>query len=274
MDINKSEILFKIENLNKYFMVNNKIFRANDNINLSIFKQETLSIIGESGSGKSTLGQLILQLQQNDQGNVWYFPDDDLNINLSLLKPNQMKIWRPDLQIIFQNSFSALNPKFKVRDIIGEGLIIHQKVFSYKDPRYYQQITDIMNKCGLSSELMERYPAELSGGQRQRVNIAKTLILKPKFVVCDEIVSALDVTVQKQILDLLNDFKKKYKVTYLFISHDLGVAQYISDRIGVMYKGKLVELSPTKEIFQKPIHFYTKELLNAIPRIPFYETNC
>ncbi|MDV3182420.1 MAG: ATP-binding cassette domain-containing protein, partial [Candidatus Phytoplasma australasiaticum] len=137
MDINKSEILFKIENLNKYFMVNNKIFRANDNINLSIFKQETLSIIGESGSGKSTLGQLILQLQRNNQGNVWYFPDDDLNINLSLLKPNQMKIWRPDLQIIFQNSFSALNPKFKVRDIIGEGLIIHKRVFGYKDPRYY-----------------------------------------------------------------------------------------------------------------------------------------
>ncbi|MDV3166426.1 MAG: ABC transporter ATP-binding protein ['Waltheria sp.' little leaf phytoplasma] len=274
MDITKSKILFKVENLHKSFKVNKKIFQANYNINLSIFKQETLSIIGESGSGKSTLGQLIIQLQKNNYGNVWYFPEDDLKINLSILKPSQMKRWRPDLQIIFQNSFSALNPKFKVRDIIGEGLIIHQKVSGYKDPKYHQQIINIMEKCGLSLDLMERYPAELSGGQRQRVNIAKTLILKPKFVVCDEIVSALDVTVQKQILDLLNDFKTKYKVTYLFISHDLGVAQYISDRIGVMYQGQLVELAPTQEIFQKPIHFYTKSLLNAIPCIPYYETQC
>ncbi len=181
-----------------------------------------------------------------------------------------MKLLRREIQIIFQDSFSSLDPKFKIRDIIGQGLLIEKKVKNKKDLRYEQEIIEIVENCGLKKDLLDRYPHELSGCQRQRVNIAKTLILKPKFIVCDEIVSALDVTVQKQVLDLLSVLKKKYQMTYLFISHDLGVARYISDRIGVMEKGRLVELAPTEELFNNPLRPYTQKLLNAIPVLPQY----
>ncbi|MDO8167928.1 ATP-binding cassette domain-containing protein [Candidatus Phytoplasma melaleucae] len=267
------QTLLRVENLSKFFQINKKICKANNNINLSIFARETLSIIGESGSGKSTLGKLIIQLQKAQEGKIIYYQNLKNALELNQLNKKEVKVLRQDLQIIFQNSFSALNPKFKIKDIIGEGLIIHKKVKNYKDPSYEEQISDIMSKCGLHLDLMKRFPHELSGGQRQRVNIAKTLILKPKFVICDEIVSALDVTMQKQILDLLNDLKNKYDITYLFISHDLGVAHYISDRIGVMYEGHLVELAPKEKIFSNPLHPYTKKLLNAIPRIDSYSFN-
>ncbi|WBL31221.1 ABC transporter ATP-binding protein [Candidatus Phytoplasma sacchari] len=263
----KKKVLIKIENLNKSFKVNKINFKANKNINLSIFEGETLSIIGESGSGKSTLSKILMQLQKADSGKVFYLKQNDFYQDLNDLNKKEMSFLRKDLQIIFQNSITTLNPKFRIKDIIGEGLIIQKKVKNKKDPDYNKKIIEIIKLCGLNIDIMNRYPKELSGGQRQRVNIAKTLILKPKFVICDEIVSALDVTIQKQILDLLNYFKHHYNITYLFISHDLGVARYISDRIGVMYKGYLVELADKEVIFRNPLHFYTKKMLKAIPKI-------
>ncbi|WCA22634.1 ABC transporter ATP-binding protein [Candidatus Phytoplasma oryzae] len=268
--MNKKKILIKIKNINKSFTINKKKFHANKNINFSIFKGETLSIIGESGSGKSTLSKIIIQLQKADSGKIIYFKKNNSFINLNNLNKKEMNLIRKDLQIIFQNSLTTLNPKFLIKDIIGEGLIIQKKVKNKKDHNYNKKIIKIMKSCGLNIDLMNRFPDELSGGQRQRVNIAKTLILNPKLVICDEIVSALDVIIQKQILELLNYFKNKYKTTYLFISHDLGVARFISDRIGVMYKGHLVEIAKKEDIFQNPLHFYTKKLINAIPKIKEY----
>ncbi|WIA07687.1 MAG: ABC-type peptide/nickel transport system ATP-binding protein [Candidatus Phytoplasma cynodontis] len=263
----KEKVLIKIKNLNKFFKIDGINFQANKNISFSIFKGETLSIIGESGSGKSTLAKIIIQLQKADKGEIIYFKKNNFSQNLNELNKNEMNLLRKDIQIIFQNSITTLNPKFLIKDIIGEGLIIQKKVKNKKDSNYNKKIIEIMKLCGLDLELMNRFPYELSGGQRQRVNIAKTLILKPKLVICDEIVSALDVIIQKQILDLLNYFKYKYKITYLFISHDLGVARFISDRIGVMFKGHLVELAKKEEIFKNPLHFYTKKMLKASPKI-------
>jgi ABC-type oligopeptide transport system ATPase subunit len=269
----KVKKILKIEKINKFFKINQKNIKFLNDIDFSIFEKETLSIIGESGSGKSTLGQIIVQLQKADSGKILYFQNQKSPLNLNKLNKKEINILRQDLQIIFQNSLSTLNPKFKIKDIIGEGLIIQKKVKNKKDPYYSKKIIKIMEQCGLDTVFLNRFPHELSGGQRQRVNIAKTLILKPKFIICDEIVSALDVTIQKQILDLLNYFKHKYKITYLFISHDLGVANFISDRIGVMYKGFLVELASKEEIFNNPLHFYTQKLLQAIPKIKKYSNH-
>ncbi|NWN45512.1 ABC transporter ATP-binding protein [Candidatus Phytoplasma pruni] len=267
----EKRVLLQIQNLYKTFLNHKKVFEANHNLNFTIYEEETLSIIGESGSGKSTLGKMIVQLQKPDSGQILYYSPTHQNaLSLNELKKKEMKLLRREVQIIFQDSFSSLDPKFKIRDIIGQGLLIQKKVKNKKDLRYEKEIIEIAENCGLKKDLLDRYPHELSGGQRQRVNIAKTLILKPKFIVCDEIVSALDVTVQKQVLDLLSVLKKKYQMTYLFISHDLGVARYISDRIGVMEKGRLVELAPTEELFNNPLHPYTQKLLNAIPVLPQY----
>ncbi|MEC4558582.1 MAG: ATP-binding cassette domain-containing protein ['Conium maculatum' witches'-broom phytoplasma] len=271
----EKRILLQIQNLYKTFLNHKKLFEANHNLNFTIYEEETLSIIGESGSGKSTLGKMIVQLQKPDSGQILYYSQTNKKtLTLNELKKKEMKLLRREIQIIFQNSFSSLDPKFKIRDIIGQGLLIQKKFKNKKDLRYEQEIIEIVENCGLKKDLLDRYPHELSGGQRQRVNIAKTLILKPKFIVCDEIVSALDVTVQKQVLDLLSVLKKKYQMTYLFISHDLGVARYISDRIGVMKKGRLVELAPTEELFNNPLHPYTQKLLNAIPVLPQYANLC
>ncbi|MDV3196110.1 MAG: ATP-binding cassette domain-containing protein, partial [Candidatus Phytoplasma stylosanthis] len=172
---------------------------------------------------------------------------------------------RKDLQIIFQDPFSSLNPSFKIADIIGEGLLIYKMVKNKKDPLYKKNILDIMAKCQIDSSLYDRYPTQLSGGQRQRIAIARTLIIKPKFIVCDEIVSALDVSTQFKIISLLDNLKKDYQLTFMFITHDLGVASYLSDRICVMYLGNIVEIAPKKEILKNPIHPYTRKILNSIP---------
>ncbi|WP_341266559.1 ABC transporter ATP-binding protein [Candidatus Phytoplasma fraxini] len=240
---------------------------ANQNINLSIFKGETLSIVGESGSGKSTLGQLILQLQKNTSGNIFYYQNEFNKINLTELDKKKQRLLRKELQIIFQDPFSSLNPFFKISDIIGEGLLIHKMVKNKKDPLYKEKILDIMEKCQIDKSLYKRYPTQLSGGQRQRIAIARTLIIQPKFIVCDEIVSALDVSTQSKILDLLNNLKEKYKLTFMFITHDLGVAGYLSDRICVMYLGNIVELGTKQQILKNPSHPYTQKILNATPKL-------
>lgn len=189
----------------------------------------------------------------------------DNGIDLAALTKRESRILRKDLQIIFQDPYSSLDPRLTVGDIIGEGLLIHKFFKSKKDPGYEEYILDIMEKCGLNVEFLHRYPHQFSGGQRQRIGIARALALKPKFIVCDEAVSALDVSIQSQIINLLQDLRKKHNLTYLFITHDLGVVKYISDRIGVMYFGHLVELASAQDIFTNPKHPYTKQLLNAIP---------
>lgn len=189
----------------------------------------------------------------------------DNGMDLSLLTRQESRYLRKDLQIIFQDPYSSLDPRSKVSDIIGEGLLIHKRYPSSKDKGYKQAILDIMRQCGLDDDYIHRYPHQFSGGQRQRIGIARALALRPKFIVCDEAVSALDVSIQSQIINLLQDLKKDLNLTYLFITHDLGVVRYISNRIGVMYFGKLVELAPAEEIFTNPQHPYTKQLLNAMP---------
>lgn len=189
----------------------------------------------------------------------------DNGMDLSLLTRKESRYLRKDLQIIFQDPYSSLDPRSKVSDIIGEGLLIHKRFSSVKDEGYKQAVLDIMRQCGLDEEYIHRYPHQFSGGQRQRIGIARALALRPKFIVCDEAVSALDVSIQSQIINLLQDLKKELNLTYLFITHDLGVVRYISNRIGVMYFGKLVELAPAEEIFTNPQHPYTKQLLNAMP---------
>lgn len=189
----------------------------------------------------------------------------DEGIDLAALTKSELSILRKDLQIIFQDPYSSLDPRLTVGDIIGEGLLIHKFFKSKTDPGYQEYILDIMDKCGLEAEHIHRYPHEFSGGQRQRVGIARALAVQPKFIVADEAVSALDVSIQSQIINLLLDLAEKDNLTYLFITHDLGVVRFISDRIGVMYFGHLVELGPAEEVFNNPIHPYTKKLINAIP---------
>lgn len=189
----------------------------------------------------------------------------DYGIDLASLTKKETRLLRKDLQIIFQDPYSSLDPRLTVGEIIGEGLLIHKLFKSKKEPGYQEYIIDIMEKCGLDPDFIQRYPHQFSGGQRQRIGIARALALQPKFIVCDEAVSALDVSIQSQIINLLQDLKEKHNLTYLFITHDLGVVRYISDRIGVMYFGNLVELAPAEKIFTNPQHPYTKKLLNAIP---------
>ena len=191
----------------------------------------------------------------------------DEGIDLAALTDKETRLLRKDLQIIFQDPYSSLDPRLTVKDIIGEGLLIHKFFKNENDPGYEEYILDIMKKCGLQAEHLNRYPHQFSGGQRQRIGIARALALQPKFIVCDEAVSALDVSIQSQIINLLQDLHEEHNLTYLFITHDLGVVRHISDRIGVMYFGNIVELGSAEEIFNNPKHPYTKQLLNAIPRM-------
>lgn len=218
----------------------------------------------EVESKKVNIEELKAEAAKNDKFDR-YEGFLDQGIDLASLTAEENRLLRKDLQIIFQNPYSSLDPKLTVGEIIGEGLLIHGFFESKKDPAYVEYITDIMEKCGLKAEFFNRYPHQFSGGQRQRIGIARALAVKPKFVVADEAVSALDVSIQSQIINLLIDLREEDDLTYLFITHDLSVVRYISDRIGVMYFGRLVEIAEAKELYENPIHPYTKRLLNAIP---------
>ena len=270
MQNEERKVLLQVRDLKQYFPVKKTKFRekqryvrANDGITLDIYEGETLGLVGESGCGKSTFGRTLLQLYPQTHGDVIYHKDGK-EIDLKKLSKEEIRVLRKDLQLIFQDPYSSLNPRMTVGQIIGEGLTSHG-IYKRGDQAMRDYIFQVMEDCGLATYMFGRYPHQFSGGQRQRIGIARSLALNPRFVVCDEAVSALDVSIQSQILNLLSDLKEKQNLTYLFITHDLSVVKYISDRIGVMYLGNMVELAPTQELFDNTMHPYTEALLSAIP---------
>ena len=264
--------LLSVRHLKKYFPLSGKgIFhsgvrylRANDDISLDIYAGETFGLVGESGCGKSTFGRVILQLLPQTAGSTVYYGRDENGIDLPKLSPAEMRPLRQDLQIIFQDPYSSLNPRMTVGQILEEGPLTHG-MYRRGDPALREHILRVTEECGLQEFMLSRYPHQFSGGQRQRISIARSLAVHPKFIVCDECVSALDVSIQSQILNLLQDLKERERLTYLFISHNLSVVRYLSDRIGVMYLGKMVEVAPTDLLFAHPAHPYTAALLSAVP---------
>ncbi len=274
------KVLFRLEGFTKYFPLKKSMFqkeglnvRANENIDLEIYEGETLGLVGESGCGKSTLGRTLLQLYPLTRGKIMYFGDENYpdGIDLSTLNVDQMRKYRKDLQIIFQDPYSSLNPRMTVGQIITEGMKANNMLS--KNPQENQDyILKVMDMCGLAPYFVHRYPHQFSGGQRQRIGIARAVALNPKFIVADEPVSALDVSIQSQIINLLLELKRDQNLTYLFISHDLSVIKYISDRIGVMYLGNMVELATTESLFENRMHPYTEALLSAIPTTDIRES--
>ncbi len=266
--------LLSVEDLKKYFPLPKKsifsrekrFLRANDGITLTIRRGETFGLVGESGSGKSTFGRAILQLDAPTSGKVVYYDEEGVGKALTDCKGEEMRALRQKLQIIFQDPYSSLNPRMSVGRIIGEGVVTHG-IYPRNSKALNEHVLGVMEACGLQPHQINRYPHEFSGGQRQRICIARALALNPEFIVCDECVSALDVSVQAQILNLLAELKEKRSLTYLFISHDLSVVRHVSDRIAVMYLGRIVETGKTEEVFDCPAHPYTIALMSAIPTI-------
>lgn len=256
--------LVVVKNLKKFFPVKTGVIQhitgqvqAVDDVSFSIRQGETFGLVGESGCGKTTIGRTVLRLTEPTSGSV-----DFDGVDLFKLKGNALKNVRRDMQIIFQDPYASLDPRVQIVDSVMEGLNIHR--IGEKQDRY-QMALEILKKVGLEEYHARRYPHEFSGGQRQRIGIARALSLKPRFIVCDEPVSALDVSIQSQVLNLLKDLQRDLGLTYLFIAHNLGVVEHISNRVGVMYLGKMVELSNREELFINPLHPYTKALMSAIP---------
>ena len=252
------ETLLKTVNLKKYFKVGKSFLHAVDDINIEIKKGQTLGVVGESGCGKSTLGRVALRLLEATSGEIFFEGEDILKF-----KKEKMKEFRKQTQIIFQDPYSSLDQRMSVFQLIAEPLVMN-KVFS-SSMEMDDRVLDLMETVGLAERLIDAYPHEMDGGRRQRVGVARALALNPKFIVCDEPVSALDVSIQAQILNLLMDLQDERELTYLFISHDLSVVKHISNEIAVMYLGQCVERAETREFFKNPLHPYTKVLLSSIP---------
>lgn len=252
--------LLHVENLKQHFRISRKsVTKAVDGISFDIYEGETYGLVGESGSGKSTTGRSIIRLYEPTDGKIIF---DGHDISGKLSKEDE-KFLRANMQMIFQDPMACLNPRKKVSQIIAEGLEIHHICSSRKEIE--DRVADVLDKVGLSREQGTRFPHQFSGGQRQRVGIARALVMNPKLVIADECISALDVSIQAQVVNLMRDIQDEMGTTYLFIAHDLSMVKYISDRIGVMHLGHIVETGTTDEIFQNPIHPYTKSLLSAIP---------
>ena len=258
--VSQPEHLLEVRDLKQYFPIHtgwfqNTPLKAVDGVSFTIDAGETLGLVGESGCGKTTVGRSLLHLYKPTGGEVIY-----KGVRIT---PKNISQYRREMQIVFQDPYSSLNPRMTVSDIVGEPLDIHHLYASKKERE--EKIAHLLNLVGLNSDHARRYAHEFSGGQRQRIGIARALAVEPKFIVCDEPVSALDVSIQAQIINLLNELQDKYKLTYLFISHDLSVVEHISDTVGVMYLGNLVEYGAKEDIFRNPLHPYTKALFSAIP---------
>ena len=259
MQEQKTEIL-RVEHLKKYFTTPKGTLHAVDDVNFSIRTGETLGVVGESGCGKSTMGRAILRLHEPTSGKVYFEGKDILGYN-----KKQLKDLRKDMQIIFQDPFASLNPRMTVSEAIIEPLLVQGIYKPNEKAAITQQVEKIMNLVGLAKRLVNTYPHELDGGRRQRIGIARALAVNPKFIVCDEPVSALDVSIQAQILNLMQDLQEELNLTYMFITHDLSVVRHFSNDIVVMYLGQMVESAPAKALFKNPMHPYTKALLSAMP---------
>jgi len=260
-----AEPLVRVKNLKKYFPIHGGVLggviawvKAVDDVSFDIYQGETLGLVGESGSGKTTAGKTILQLYRPTDGEV-YFEGKLINN----LKGEELRKLRRNMQIIFQDPYGSLNPRMPISEIIGEPLVVHRLIKNRNE--MLDRVVEVMELVGLRPEYLNRYPHEFSGGQRQRIGIARAIILNPKFVVCDEPVSALDVSIQSQVINLLNDLQEKLKLTYLFIAHDLAVIRHMCDRVVVMYLGKVMEIAENQELFENPLHPYTQALLSAVP---------
>jgi oligopeptide/dipeptide ABC transporter ATP-binding protein len=265
----QNEPLLSVRNLCKYFPIAGKGFfnkiesiaKAVDDVNFDLYPGQTLGLVGESGSGKTTTARSILRAITPTRG-VVNFRVDGKVVDLAKLSNRELKPLRTKMQMIFQDPFSSLNPRMSVRDIIGEPLLIHNIA---KGGEMDDRIVDILQKVGLKKDHLFRYPHAFSGGQRQRIGIARSLILKPSLIIADEAVSALDVSVQAQVINLLEDLQEEFKLTYIFVAHDLSVIRHICDRVAVMYAGRIIELADSEDLFLKPKHPYSKALLAAIP---------
>jgi oligopeptide/dipeptide ABC transporter ATP-binding protein len=260
------EILIDVKGLRMYFPVTEGILisrvvahvKAIDGINFHIRKGETLGLVGESGCGKTTTGRCILQLEKVTEGQIVYEGSD-----LTKLSQKEMVPVRKKIQVIFQDPYSSLNPRMKIGEIIGEPMRVHKII---ADPaKRDKRVSELLSLCGLDPKFADRYPHEMSGGQRQRVGIARALAVNPEFIICDEAVSALDVSIQAQVINLLEDLRDEFGLTYLFISHDLSVVRHLCHRVAVMYLGKIVELADCDELYDNPVHPYTQALLAAVP---------
>lgn len=257
----RSKPLLEVNNLKQYFRINRKFtVKAVDGVTFEIYPGETYGLVGESGSGKSTIGRSIIRLYKPTSGDVLF---NGINIS-GKLSSKEVTHLRTKMQMIFQDPMASLNPRKKVLDIIAQGLDIHH-LCSSKEERE-EKVYEILDLVGLSRDHADRYPHQFSGGQRQRIGIARAMIMKPDLVIADEPISALDVSIQAQVVNLMKDVQKKTNIAYLFIAHDLSMVKYISDRIGVLHLGHLLETGTTDEIFSNPVHPYTKSLLSAIPQ--------
>lgn len=256
------ETLLKVKNISKTFSSGKIHVKAVNDVSFDIKRGETVGIVGESGCGKTTLGRCIVRAIESTSGKILYLAEDQKEYNLQKIDKKSMKGIRKEIQMIFQDPFSSLDPRMTVYDIISEPLKAN---FRLTRKELEERVTSIAVKVGLNPSYLKRYPHAFSGGQRQRIGIARALVLYPRLIVCDEAVSALDVSVQAQVVNLLKDLQDDLKLTYLFISHDLSIVEHISDKVGVMYLGKMAEYAVTKDLFENPLHPYTQALLSAVP---------
>ena len=261
--------ILEVKDLKQHFAIRQGILqrvvghvKAVDGVSFSLREKEVLGVVGESGCGKTTMGRSILRLYEPTSGEIWYRRGDGMRVNVAEVDPKTMKDLRREMRMIFQDPFSSLNPRLTVKDLIGEPLIIHRVA---RGRELEDRVTELMSSVGLNPSYMGRYPHEFSGGQRQRIGLARTLALNPRLIVADEPVSALDVSIQAQVLNLLEELKARLGLTLLFIAHDLSVVEHICDRIAVMYLGKIVEMAESEELLRHPLHPYTEALVSAIP---------